>query len=91
MGSGDLPVKVSREHAALWVTYICEAAEWDVWEEWDIHERASQILAFAMDEGLCNPCTETDARAAMTVVVTQLTLIDLCLQNDNADELYEFA
>ncbi|MEM9576169.1 MAG: hypothetical protein AAF999_04045 [Pseudomonadota bacterium] len=86
LAHGFLPVKLSREHAALWVTYLCEASEWPNWAKWGTSERAAQLLAAAMHDGVCGQDTEEEAKIALTIILTQIGLLQVCASNDGSQK-----
>lgn len=77
-----LPVRLSKHEAAMWVLCLCEACEWEDWSDWQVAERASQLMAFAADEGIAPVDAQLSAKIAMTVIVTQGSLLGICLRND---------
>lgn len=85
--TGALEAQLSKEHAALWVTYLCEACESSTWEAADVEERTLAVFAIACDEGLCVSQDQNAMRIALTMILSLSALVDICVTNDAEDQL----
>ena len=75
--AGILPVKLSKECAALWVFQLAELDEWDVFESALIAQKAMLMMESAMDDGLVD-MTKDPLQVARVILNTQVLLIGLC-------------
>lgn len=85
--TGAIKPQLSKENAALWVTYLCEACESSNWEAADMQERTLAVFAIACDEGLCGSQDHSAIRIALTMILSLSALIDICVTNDAEDQL----
>ncbi|WP_415400761.1 hypothetical protein [Tateyamaria sp. SN3-11] len=75
--AGVLPIKLSKECAALWVFQLAELDEWDVFERASTAQKAMLMMEAAMDDGLAD-MTENPLRVASVTLSTQVLLFELC-------------
>lgn len=75
--AGVLPVRLSRDCAALWISELAELDEWDVFERASIAQKSDLMLATAMQEGLTD-MTKDPSRVAGVILCTQALLLELC-------------
>lgn len=75
--AGVLPIKLSKECAALWVSQLAELDEWDQFEDASIVQKAMLMTESATDDGLAN-MTKDPLRVARVILITQALLLELC-------------
>lgn len=77
LAAGVLPVTLSKECAALWVSELAELDEWDVFEKASIAEKTMLMMESAMDEGLADVTTDP-MRVTRAILTTQGVLLEVC-------------
>lgn len=77
LASGLLPIRLSKECAALWVSQLAEMDEWDVFESALLPQRFTLMMEHAMDDGLAD-MTKDPSRVAHVILATQALLIESC-------------
>ncbi len=80
--SGALPVCLSREHAALWVLYLCETVEREDWHSWPLPRQATYLCAVAAADGLIDRGAGEHLHVARTIFETHAKLVEICRRND---------
>lgn len=76
------PYQISREHSAIWVSYLCEVSELSSWQSMTPKDRQSQLLGAAIEDGLCQT-NDTMAHAIVESMVSwQEQLLLTCYLND---------
>lgn len=81
--SGVLPVRLSRELAALWVAQLAEADEWDLFSGGGLERKISVMIDLAKEDGLAS-MTDNCPKVAFEVVATQSRLLCLCADQKDA-------
>ena len=81
--SGDLPVSLPREIAALWVAQLAEANEWEGYASAPLQEQVEALLLSAKADNLTN-MTLDPAKVAYVAVLTQAALGNICQDLDIA-------
>jgi len=77
LAAGVLPVRLSKECAALWIAQLAEADEWDVFECSPLARKASLMMHVAMDDGLAD-MTEKPMIVIRVILTTQVLLLEVC-------------
>jgi len=75
--AGFLPVRLSKECAALWVSQLAELDEWDIFGSALGAQKALHMMETATDDGLAT-MTEDPLRVTRVILATQALLIELC-------------
>ena len=75
--AGALPVRLSKECAALWVFQLAELDEWELFEKELITQKSVLLLESAMDDGLAE-MTKDPLRVARIILAAQALLLELC-------------
>lgn len=78
---------ISREHSAIWVSYLCELSELETWPQMSVEDRKSYVLRYAIDDGLCSSFDSQVTDIAFQIVEWQDCLLRMCISNDGVDEL----
>ena len=81
LASGDLPVKLTKEEAALWICNLAEVDESGRLEVHSLEGHVSALISMASEDGLSFD-VETSARIATTIFVSRHALNTLCLETD---------
>lgn len=76
--AGVLPVRLSKECAAIWVFQLAELDEWDLFENASVIQKSTLMVESAMDDRLAEMTTDP-LRVARVILSTQALLLDLCL------------
>jgi len=83
LASGDLPVCLPNDIAALWVALLAEANELEEYEEARWQRQVELLLDMATEDRLAI-ATIGAAKVACVVVLAQATLADRCRRLDEA-------
>jgi len=75
--AGVLPVRLSKECAALWISQLSEFDEWDVFESALVVQKATLLMESAIDDGLAD-MTKDPLRVTRVILATQALLLELC-------------
>ncbi|WP_299734016.1 hypothetical protein [uncultured Tateyamaria sp.] len=77
LAAGVLPVRLSRECAALWISQLAELDEWDVFESSSIAQKTKLMMESAIDDGLAEK--SGDPLGVVYVILNAQTLLfELC-------------
>ena len=85
LASGDLPVRLPKDVAALWVALLAEANESEGYEEARWQRQVELLLDMATEDQL-TIITTGAPKVASVVVLTQGTLADTCSHLNSADK-----
>lgn len=75
--AGVLPVRLSKECAALWILQLAELDEWDLFEYALVAQKSILLMESAIDDGLTE-MTMDPLRVARVILATQTLLLELC-------------
>lgn len=75
--SGDLPQKLSKEYAALWICNLAEADQDDDFESYGFDEQVQSLLLMALEDGLSSD-VKTGVLIATIILVSRFGLKSLC-------------
>lgn len=77
LAAGVLPVRLSKQVAALWVLQLAEADTWDRFTSSDFGTRVCMMVETAVEDGL-STMTPEPGKVAAVVLGAQFSLLELC-------------
>ncbi|WP_299283308.1 hypothetical protein [uncultured Tateyamaria sp.] len=77
LAAGVLPVRLSKECAALWVAQLAEADELDEFEHASTNRRTALMMEAAIDDGLA-AITRDPMHVVHVILATQAILYERC-------------
>lgn len=77
LAAGVLPVRLSKECAALWIAQLAEADEWEEFECSPCARKAALMMHTAMEDGLAD-ITEKPTHVIHVILGTQTLLGEVC-------------
>lgn len=77
LAAGVLPVRLSKECAALWIAQLAEADDWDAFEPAPVTRKTFLMMQCATDDGLVD-MTENPLRVVKVILATQSILLKVC-------------
>lgn len=82
--SDDLPVRLSKEGAALWILILAEADEDEAFRNFTLEGQIDHLVSMAFQDGFATDVS-TCVRIATTIFASRFALNNLCQEADLID------